>query len=968
MYGRLEPDGLDASLDKEALGDEEAPPTLPSDLHGATKLLERAEVVRALFELADADRDGLVSWTALRLLLTLLDLPADELLSTCIYFAACDAVDVEQFAALIADHPIPAELSARWARTLASAVAEVDEDLSGELDAKELRHALRRVGVILNDAEFGEFFSYVDADGDGTVSALELACALPPARPDGSRRFPLRAAGASVRVVPALLQACSGSGGFDPRDGAHAWLFDLSHATILPSWACTEPDGADGEEAPAAGAGAGAEAAAAAAAAGGIAGTQPEDGCAQAARSAISRQQWRAAKRSAVAQQMPPPAARPGGHGNPRTSTQRKGGGLSDRQAQALQHLPPAERIAAQIILQLDRSAQPAAARAAVRARHDLGRHAASPADLATTRPMKAMPGARAVHPAPRGQDEPPFMLRQSSARAFAAALASAEACAASAASEAASASASASGAVSASAAKRGAIASRAAADARSSAHPSSAPPRRPHAALSPSTLLAATWPVRRRAVCLAFLAGCCASSLSTFSATIAEAALRAGHRTDADGGVLGGAAAGANGTLAPPSPPSVLSRDQSHRHARAGTAAAAALTDEAAAASRAHAHALLDERASSVTSDVAAAAASTVGTTRHARARFALECALMTVGSIAEVLCLYALALGAVMQLTHVVGLTLTPVDAERAFVISALARAALQLGNPTLPDARYRIDPLRRASRLRLCVAALLWKGKSMLATSLVKLFLKRILARTASEQLLEWATVPVIGLCDAAVLHIALLDCLAVAQAPLLTARVLDSLVLRFGTARVTPFVRLALFRAIGCAVVRIEAHHPACSLLLTHLERLVGRPEKADELDDESLLLAQLPGLHARAQQLTLRLLFVALATDGLLNPLERQLVLKGARLCPQIDFERSEVAVDAAANAIVDGRSLDVEATLRLFPLVGERSDGDGGGGGAGFEPTSCAGICARSVRVTVRGAVRTARRVFKVIC
>lgn len=910
-----------------------------ADEHGSPEQLQRAEIVGALFELADADRDGQISMSELDMLLTLLEVPFNERPPTVLNFSANDTVTVEQFASLVGDRFIPPELTATWARTLASAFAEVDKDHSGALDAVEVRLALRRMGVNVSDEEFAEFFAYVDADGSGGITALELACAAPPARPNGSMRHVLFASGGASRPVPAVLRADGGAG------NSASSLFDLSKAAISPSWAVDEDveQGIGGFVAdtllPSMPNGTGS-------------GVPESAGGSPWPRSAeVQQAAWRVhgavdAKPSAQGSAAGSAAGRAGAS-TPALTAVGKTGRAADPQAGALEHLPIAERLAAHVILRFDSRPQPPSGRAAAAAPVQAEAAAASATTggaAAGTPSFGAAATGRAV--AAAAKQRPSNNGRGASPRAK-----------------------------------------------------SIDVPKWRQAEPSPSTLISATWPLRRRAVLLAFLAGCIASSITTFASPIADAMLGSRHA----GGGSGGGDSDSTQAFAPgvpitppPSPASVLGGGGTRHDAFAsaddsGAASSNGLVAETAAmlwtqrgealafsrALRGKAAAgdthgrgrALDERVSGLASGIATAKASIAGLTSHEYAHLALESLLLMVGSVAEVLCLYALALGAVMQVTRMVGLTLTPVDPERAFVISALARAALQLGNPTAPDTRYNIDPLRRASRLRLFVAALLWKGKAMLMTALVKLMLKRMLARAASEQLLQSASVPVIGICDAAVLHLALLDCLAVAQAPILTARMLDALVLRFGTARVKPPIRLALFRAIGCAIVRIEAHHPACALLLTHLERLVGRPLRTDVLDDEALFLAQLPSLQPHAQQLTLRLLFIALATDGMINPLERELLLKGARLCPAIDFARAEAAIDDMANALIDGRSLDVQVAFRLFPLSDEHSD-DGGEdvNSDGLKQALCAGVCMRAATATMRAVMRAFRKAFKVIC
>ena len=54
-----------------------------------------------------------------------------------------------------------------------------------------------------------------------------------------------------------------------------------------------------------------------------------------------------------------------------------------------------------------------------------------------------------------------------------------------------------------------------------------------------------------------------------------------------------------------------------------------------------------------------------------------------------------------------------LTPPDPDRAFVIAALARAALELGNPT--NAAFNIDPLKETPSWILYLSGFLYMAKT-------------------------------------------------------------------------------------------------------------------------------------------------------------------------------------------------------------------------------------------------------------
>jgi len=94
------------------------------------------------------------------------------------------------------------------------------------------------------------------------------------------------------------------------------------------------------------------------------------------------------------------------------------------------------------------------------------------------------------------------------------------------------------------------------------------------------------------------------------------------------------------------------------------------------------------------------------------------------------------------VSQISQVTGLRLFPVDKEKAFITSALARAALELPHPA--KAEFGVDPLAEASKARLFIAGIVYKAKTGLSTFVLRLLLKRVLARVAGKHcVLCWSS---------------------------------------------------------------------------------------------------------------------------------------------------------------------------------------------------------------------------------
>ena len=106
--------------------------------------------------------------------------------------------------------------------------------------------------------------------------------------------------------------------------------------------------------------------------------------------------------------------------------------------------------------------------------------------------------------------------------------------------------------------------------------------------------------------------------------------------------------------------------------------------------------------------------------------ARFAIS----VVVSGVEVACIYAACVNAAVELARICGLRLWPLDHDRALTTAALARAALEIPQPVRPCLG--IDPMRKLSGLRLYGVQLLYAGKRGISLFLLKLFVKKVLAR--------------------------------------------------------------------------------------------------------------------------------------------------------------------------------------------------------------------------------------------
>ena len=118
---------------------------------------------------------------------------------------------------------------------------------------------------------------------------------------------------------------------------------------------------------------------------------------------------------------------------------------------------------------------------------------------------------------------------------------------------------------------------------------------------------------------------------------------------------------------------------------------------------------------------------------------------AVMLFITVLELGIIYHASLSTSIYVCDVLGLQLTPPDPDRAFVIAALARAALELGNPT--SMAFNIDPLKEMPKWILYLSGFLYMAKTGLLSFCFKMLIKRALLRASAKGLLAFAAMPIV-----------------------------------------------------------------------------------------------------------------------------------------------------------------------------------------------------------------------------
>jgi hypothetical protein len=203
----------------------------------------------------------------------------------------------------------------------------------------------------------------------------------------------------------------------------------------------------------------------------------------------------------------------------------------------------------------------------------------------------------------------------------------------------------------------------------------------------------------------------------------------------------------------------------------------------------------------------------------------------VVLVFSILEICIMYSSGLSSALDITTETGLKLFPVDDDRAFIAAALARSALQVGNPK--KMAYGVDPVQHVSKGRIFVGAAVYMGKKGLTTIFLKLMLKRVFVRAAAKSVLSFVAVPVNGLWNAFVMMLVMREIRVCSIGPSFIYSALTDLTRGYDTSNhktpalcsITYRTRAQMIRAIGICIVNKKELHPNLETMLRLLRSMV-----------------------------------------------------------------------------------------------------------------------------------------------
>jgi hypothetical protein len=243
-------------------------------------------------------------------------------------------------------------------------------------------------------------------------------------------------------------------------------------------------------------------------------------------------------------------------------------------------------------------------------------------------------------------------------------------------------------------------------------------------------------------------------------------------------------------------------------------------------------------------------------------------------IATAVEIALLYWDSLRSVHELARAAGVPLFPKGAvdERSPLAATLTRAALELPNP--PDKTYGIDPYREVNKLQLAVASLIYKLKISITNLLAKVFLRRLMGRSAFRVYLEFVGVPVYAFWNGLVAFLIVREARlrAIGRS---AARVFAEHI--FGDHDIDASEKLAAWSAVASAVVRTHDVHPNLQAMLDELARRFGPASEDQGIDDTRLFQTRLAALSEASQDRLLAWLSVAAVLDGKVTRAERLLL-------------------------------------------------------------------------------------------
>jgi hypothetical protein len=273
---------------------------------------------------------------------------------------------------------------------------------------------------------------------------------------------------------------------------------------------------------------------------------------------------------------------------------------------------------------------------------------------------------------------------------------------------------------------------------------------------------------------------------------------------------------------------------------------------------------------------------------------------AVAVVVSGAEIVFIYWNALRAAGRISAIAGLSVTGAGSNGVVPVG-LARAALELPNPREPVVG--IDPYVRTARWKLVLFALLYRLKVGATSFLVRVFLRRLLARAALRFFIPFVAIPVYAVWNAVITAWSLRQVRARSFGPAAVRRVLEE-VFRDPSA-LDDDARRTIVSGVAEIIILNADAHPNFVLLVEGLLRELALSAEDVRIDWDSHR-DRLARLDEPARDTALAVFRLAAVIDGRLHGRELRFLEEAYRLCG-LPFD--EDAVRARAHGFLEGRGI-----------------------------------------------------------
>ncbi len=245
---------------------------------------------------------------------------------------------------------------------------------------------------------------------------------------------------------------------------------------------------------------------------------------------------------------------------------------------------------------------------------------------------------------------------------------------------------------------------------------------------------------------------------------------------------------------------------------------------------------------------------------------------------SAVEIVFLYWGVLWRVARITSIAGLRLSEHQVEQVIAIG-LSRSALDLPDPQEPI--YGIDPFQRVPRWKLWGYALLYRLKIGATSFIVRVMLRRVLARAAVRTLIPLVAIVVYAIWNAIIIHWVMRASRVRAAGPVAVQELGERLSGQVES--LDADARRLILEAVAEAIIRSANDHPNFVILLGRLFRdLEIRPGTLDL--DWSGRSQSVRDLGAHARSLLLDVLQVTVMLDGRPSRRQRAFLREVCKLC------------------------------------------------------------------------------------